>query len=229
MRDPRQPAPWVPFFVAATPLLIASAAVFYLYVRAPEKTVSAAPVIGQVVILLTAFVGAGAALWTSNRAAQAQRETAKVLEAYKNVFQKSWDKDYIAARTRLVETIRQERKLVDFAHFEPLHYREDNETREAINSIANDHEITAIAIERDIIDEDFYRDWFLSTYIQDYETLEPYIEQVRILTKTPTLYIKFEGLAKRWRNAKAADELNARNDALILQKRADDAKRSRIR
>ncbi|NDV86498.1 DUF4760 domain-containing protein [Aurantimonas aggregata] len=155
-----------------------------------------------------------------DRSARAQRETAKVLEAYKNVVQKSWDKDYISARTRLVQALRLKRNLVDFANFDPLQYAEDRETREAINSIANDHEIIAIAIERDIIDEDFYRDWFLSTYIQDYEALEAYIVQVRTLTETPALYIKFQALAERWREEKAAAVRQAEREASIIANRA---------
>jgi hypothetical protein len=194
----------VPFLTAAVLLFLAAAAVLLMYLNYPAQVLRAAPVISILTLLTTAFIGFMAALWASKRSAESARETAKVIEAYKNVIQKSWDKGYISARTKFVEAYRQGKDLRSYATFDKLNYQEDRETREAINSIANDHEITAIAIERNIIDEDFYRDWFLSTYVQDFDILQSYIDEIRTQTGVRALYEKFETLATRWKVEKSA-------------------------
>ena len=59
----------------------------------------------------------------------------------------------------------------------------------------NHHEIIAIAIDKNVIDSDFYMRWFGSTFRGDWAAAEPFVTKIRNTTNNQKLFLEFERLA----------------------------------
>lgn len=71
---------------------------------------------------------------------------------------------------------------------------------ELIRRVINVHELTAVAIRENTIDECVYRRWFNGSYIDDYEYVRDYIWELRKAAGNPKIYVEFEQTAIRWKN-----------------------------
>ena len=69
---------------------------------------------------------------------------------------------------------------------------------EAIKTVLNVHELTAVSIAEGVLDERVYRSWFDTTMTSDYEATSAFITRARKTYDTPRGWCEFEGLAKRW-------------------------------
>lgn len=135
---------------------------------------------------------------------EAQTRNAKVKAAYDSIAKKQWDKDYIAARETYL-TI--QRKGLDPSHFilpDDHEFAEAKAYCEALRNITNDYELTAIAIQQNVIDEDFIKQWHRSTMIRDFKVLSPYIYAVRTKAGSDRIYREFELLVRRWESSPPA-------------------------
>lgn len=76
----------------------------------------------------------------------------------------------------------------------------DNEkrSRRNVHDFLNHYELIAIAIEKNILDEDFYKEWMRSTYIKHYQEAEEYINTLNKEKSTTVLFINFKELAEKW-------------------------------
>jgi len=76
----------------------------------------------------------------------------------------------------------------------------DNEkrSRRNVHDFLNHYELIAIAIEKNILDEDFYKEWMRSTYIKHYQEAEEYIDLLNKGKNTSVLFINFKELANKW-------------------------------
>lgn len=76
--------------------------------------------------------------------------------------------------------------------------KRNSDEAQTIRKVLNLHELTAVAIEEGVIDENVYRRWFNSTYIADYEATKAYIGEARKTYSNPFAFYEFERAALRW-------------------------------
>ncbi|MEM0929874.1 MAG: DUF4760 domain-containing protein [Pseudomonadota bacterium] len=72
--------------------------------------------------------------------------------------------------------------------------------RNAIRTILNLNELTAVSILEGAMDERVYRRWGNGTYIKDYDQMTAYIAEVRNRFGNPAIYKEFEWLARKWKD-----------------------------
>lgn len=189
-----------PFFYALLPA--ASYAIFFclFVVFASEAALKWAPLLSTFAIIISAISAFIAAIVSGNRAAAAQRDIARVKATYDALANKLWDKDYITARMLYVKASRDHEDFRKYVVGADQKYAEEASVSTALNNIANDNELTAIAIENNIIDEQFFKTWFKQSYINDRERMREYIDETRLRTQNDKLYVNFVVLAEKWAN-----------------------------
>ncbi|WP_167591706.1 DUF4760 domain-containing protein [Jiella endophytica] len=121
-----------------------------------------------------------------NRTLQRQKATLDLIAARES------DPGFSLAKTKFNEQ-RDNRGFDGFLAGKP-----PSDLREHVRTIINDYELIAVGIEFDILDEDFYRDWFRTALLTDYVSLRPYIRDVRTFTKSDKIFERFERLAVKW-------------------------------
>ena len=62
----------------------------------------------------------------------------------------------------------------------------------------NDYELTALGIHQGILDEEFYKKWFMGSYLKDYKAVRPFIKEIREAENRDAIYSEFEKLAVKW-------------------------------
>lgn len=67
-------------------------------------------------------------------------------------------------------------------------------------TVLNHYEMVAIAIERKIIDEAMYKNWFRQSYVHIWRKAESSVSEWRLNKEEPKAFIKFEQLAQQWDN-----------------------------
>jgi hypothetical protein len=75
----------------------------------------------------------------------------------------------------------------------------------------NQWELTAIAIKKGIIDQDFYQDWYASNYVRIWNYSVGAVGALRVLLANERLYENWERLAREWateRNMKIREALD---------------------
>ena len=81
---------------------------------------------------------------------------------------------------------------------------EDEQARSALVSIFNYLECVSIGIDKDILDDDFMKDYLSGvclSYQMDYGF---YIDYKRNMAKSPRIWINFTNMAQRWQTTKSA-------------------------
>jgi hypothetical protein len=68
----------------------------------------------------------------------------------------------------------------------------------ATMSILNRYELVAIGINQRTLNGKIFKVFARSTVVKDWIACKPFVTQRRQSTSTPTLYIQFEDLAKKW-------------------------------
>jgi hypothetical protein len=183
--------------IAAFPV-IAGAAFVYLntyYPAAAERYQPIFPPIAVMVSALTAMLGG---FLFATFSIEAQTRNAKVKAAYDAIAKKQWDKDYIAARETYLSIQRKGLDVTNFLSPDDHEFAEAKARCEALRNIMNDYELTAIAIQQKVFDEDFVKLWHRTSMIRDYKILRPYIYAVRSKANSDVIYKEFETLIQRW-------------------------------
>lgn len=62
----------------------------------------------------------------------------------------------------------------------------------------NRYELVALAIKEGVFDERFYKRWYYSQFMRDFEKLTPLISGLRTHYANPAYYCEYESLAARW-------------------------------
>ncbi|EQB33446.1 DUF4760 domain-containing protein [Sphingobium ummariense] len=62
----------------------------------------------------------------------------------------------------------------------------------------NRYELIALGIRQGVFNEKFYKMWFFSQVMRDYEKLSPFINETRQVFDNQAYFCEFESLAKRW-------------------------------
>jgi len=75
----------------------------------------------------------------------------------------------------------------------------ERESRRSLNDFLNHYELIAIAIDKKILDEKFYKTWMRSTYIRHFDSCKSYIQAIRD-NGSELAFIEFETLAEKWRD-----------------------------
>ena len=69
---------------------------------------------------------------------------------------------------------------------------------DAVRVVLNHYEVMALGVEHGALQEQMLRDWWMSTYINDYVDLELAIAQIRAEARNDRIFSQFEIVAKRW-------------------------------
>jgi hypothetical protein len=124
-----------------------------------------------------------------------QRNIARQRETFEAISARQWDGDYLAKRQKFIEL--RDKPSEELAGWAAPN-KQATEEATAIRSILNDYELIAIGIRHGILDEIFYRRWFRSAFISDFQKIEPYIKAVRRNSGNPRVLQEYEDLARRW-------------------------------
>lgn len=189
--------------IAATPTILGGVALFLIGTYFPDWVAAHAAVWGPIAVLLSAFSAVLTAIIATTLNAEAQMDVAKVKAAYDAIAKKQWDADYIKARSLYLNVLRRPAdrpglKLVDYASIVDHEYDAVTEVADAIRNVVNDHELTAIAIKNNVLDEGFIKNWHRSAVVADFTRMKPYILEIRRLADNPLIFIEFERLANKW-------------------------------
>ncbi len=106
------------------------------------------------------------------------------------------DSDYISHRDRFTALIKNEDTLGKYASKE--HYGSENAM--LIYRILNYHEYLATGIAEGAFDEDIYKRMCYSNCIRDWIRLEGFVNELRVIEKSNTLFQEFESLSTRWKH-----------------------------
>lgn len=145
-------------------------------------------------IILSASIGA----WVARSSIKHQREIAKmratldvILESESNTY---YQKIYSSFRSESKRT----GGLMALANAKS---DSERESRRNLNDFMNHYELIAIAINKKILDEKFYKTWMRSTYIKHFDQCKDYIYTIRNEEDGNEKYFReFEVLAERWRD-----------------------------
>lgn len=75
-------------------------------------------------------------------------------------------------------------------------------TQRQVDSFLNHYELIAIAIEKKILDKEFYKLWMRGAYVEDYIKAAPYINELQGMPAGDQTFINFQRLAREWMNDK---------------------------
>lgn len=81
--------------------------------------------------------------------------------------------------------------------------RHDNEEgRNIILQTANHYEMVSLAIKTKVFDEKYYKYWFYTQFLKDFDKLFPFIESVRDYEHNQAYYCEFQTMVDRWKRKK---------------------------
>lgn len=72
-------------------------------------------------------------------------------------------------------------------------------TKRAVDTFLNHYELIAIAIEKNILDDGFYKLWMRSAYIRHFDQSKGYIDALRE-AGSKTAFVEYEKRVEAWRN-----------------------------
>lgn len=72
------------------------------------------------------------------------------------------------------------------------------DAEDVITKVFNYYEATAIGIELNALDEDIIKEWWRSSYVNDWIDFVLFVREKREIFGRPKLYCKFEEQARRW-------------------------------
>jgi len=142
-------------------------------------------------IIFSATVGGLIALWSirnQNRIARMRATLDVILKSESDVY---YQNIYSTFRSELTRTGGLTSLRLANSNNEKL-------SRRDVNDFLSHYELIAIAIDKKILDESFYKEWMKSAYIRHYKDAEEYIRVVNEEQKTNLLFINFKELAEKW-------------------------------
>ncbi|APG63248.1 hypothetical protein LPB140_11130 [Sphingorhabdus lutea] len=111
------------------------------------------------------------------------------------------DGDLIAARKEFIKLKKGEFNSAKWGKED----EKDSEEANNIRTTLNVNELVAVSIKEGVIDEMVFRRWFNGAYIDDYQTMTGYLNEVRNYKNNPKIFCEFEALAKKWQDDKDWD------------------------
>jgi len=136
---------------------------------------------------------ATAALLIGWRTIRAARHNAKATVTFQHIARTQADGDFIKARSLLKQAVI-DGDIAKWASAD----QEGHETTAAINLILNDLEITAIGIQRGIIDCPLFRSWCEQHVVKRWQQTEPYVNALRARLHHRSIFFEFEKMAQAW-------------------------------
>lgn len=128
------------------------------------------------------------------------RKTARLSLTFQNQSALLWDEDYQKYRKLFI-------KYRDGAKVERLKLAQEDqqgtEEASAVRTILNDYELVAIGIREKILDERFLRVFSRKTFIDDFEKMKDFIDEIRRVKSNDAIFFEFETLAIKWRDTPA--------------------------
>ena len=143
------------------------------------------PVLTGGAVIISAFIGLAVLL--TNRGIARRRATLDLILHIES------DGDLIASRNAFTEIKKSNVRSSTYG-------KEDQRTCDEaghIRTILNINELVAVSIQEGVIDENVFRRWFNSAFIDDYKSMTGYIEETR-KWRNPHVFKELEGIAKRW-------------------------------
>jgi hypothetical protein len=67
-----------------------------------------------------------------------------------------------------------------------------------LRAVLNRYELVAIGISEGTIDRRLYKRWCRSTLVHDWQSVKPFVTQLRTNTRVWSVFCEFEALARRW-------------------------------
>lgn len=160
-------------------------------VNAAPLALSFGPWLSAGAIILSACIGGVIALFSINE----QRKIARRRATLDMLVKKEWDREYAQARAKFIKLRNSELGLGMWATKD----HHGSEQYLLINSVLNDYEIIALGIRKQILDEEFYKLWFRTSFLKDYNAARPFIEELRTnISRTNVIFKELEALAVRW-------------------------------
>lgn len=75
---------------------------------------------------------------------------------------------------------------------------DNSDAQDIILRQINRYELISLGISQSVFNEKFYKRWFFSQVMRDYEKLTPFITRTRQIYKNEAYFCEFESLAGRW-------------------------------
>lgn len=159
---------------------------------------------------LAILLSAGLAGWGVYYSMCRQRDIAKSRATLDVILKSESDEHY----TRIYKTFTSERKrkgglavLLDGTT------ESDKKCLNEVLDFINHYELIAVSISKGILDEQFYKHWMRTSYVEHYEDSREMINAIRQKQEKDTYFEYFEALADRWRaeieeEEKALEKLN---------------------
>jgi hypothetical protein len=158
-----------------------------------ESVARAAPVVAAATALLAALLAARAIWWNRHMAR---------LKATLDLIEGSESKEYYQQRYAAFRTFRRadpdlRRQIADPS------VRHHDKVRSRSQDFLNHYELVAIACQRGLLDEGFYRAWMGPTFVRDWNEAAILVQAARRAngpgdTGNPDAYTAFERLARAW-------------------------------
>lgn len=79
---------------------------------------------------------------------------------------------------------------------------DNSEAQDIILRQLNRYELISLGIKQRVFNEKFYRMWFFSQVVRDFDKLKPFIDRTRELYNNDAYFCEFESLACRWKKKK---------------------------
>lgn len=146
----------------------------------------------QGAIFLSMIAAVMVALWQVGQS----RVMAKKRATIDLLTQRAWDKDYLKNRRDFIRLRDHEDGLEKWADIS----KDGSTSQRTINNALNDYEIVAIGIDQEILDEDFYRRWYETQFLKDFDRTVGYINSLNDRGgKSGKYYIEMQALAEKWK------------------------------
>ena len=161
--------------------------------------------ISPVAILLSALIAAVGVIYSMAR----QRAIAKTRATLDVILKSESDEHY----TRIYKTFKSEREREGgLAVLLDSKTESDRKCLREVLDFINHYELIAVSINKQILDEDFYKHWMRSSYVEHYDDSRELIEAIREKAGSNTFFEYFEALSSKWREEMEAEKLrNLRN------------------
>lgn len=138
-------------------------------------------------VIFTAVIAAVIAIW----GIFSQRAISRRVFTLQYLSEKEVDKDLIEANKTFINLTKEPEKLLSFGSFN----NDETDDAKNIRILLNHFELTAIGIQRGVIDFETFKMWHKTGTINTWNKAEPLISALRRRQENPMLYHEFEALA----------------------------------
>ena len=159
------------------------------------------------------LISAGGSWYFASQAIESSKTIANRRATFDYITRLSWDKDYIAAKNTFLEIKAGSKKIRAVAEeYEaakngvgtkptPKKLQEIIESHSAVKNILNEYEAMAIAVKKEVLDEEMMKRNIRQQFVAHVEACKDFIEYTRGqsgMKKPETLWCEIQALAKEW-------------------------------